>query len=268
MNQDRAQHLSDADLDLRKYLVRVAAVLGEVLPDSLAGLYVRGSLAAGTYRRRYSEIALVIVVERALSAAEREDLAGAAVRLAGERPVPGDFLLSVIEERYARSFVDPLPYEMRYALQPHRGASEELAAELVDVRARGLVLVGPPAAQMFGPVPWYAFINALRERLASAMTGASRHPVEAILDGCSILAATTSNVTALTPPEEAAASALETIPQTHRAMVKDALQVYRGTKSFDDVVFHKREMEEFFAYVAERAQPAFARAGDTGDDDE
>jgi hypothetical protein len=279
MNQDRAQHLSDADLDLRKYLIRVAAVLGDVLSDSLAGLYVHGSLAAGVYRRRYSELALIAVVDRPLTASDREGLARAAIRLSDERPVPGDFVLTVLEERYARNYTDPLPYEMRYTPQLHeplrrgrvdfarRNASAELAADLADVCARGLALVGPPAATIFGPVPWYAYINALRARLDGVAARAKRHPVEAILDACGVLAGTTARSMPLPSQEEAAVGALETIPPIYRAAVMDALQVYRGTKSLDDVVFHTNEIEGFVAYVAERSQPAFLRAADTDDDE-
>jgi hypothetical protein len=67
--------------------------------------------------------------------------------------------------------------------------------------------------------------------------------------------------------DEAGVWALQNVPATHHPIIKDALQVYRGTKSIDDVVFHTREIAAFRDYVLERSQPAFARAGDTDEDE-
>jgi hypothetical protein len=53
----------------------------------------------------------------------------------------------------------------------------------------------------------------------------------------------------------------------YHSIVNDALQLYRGTKSMDDVVLVERDIIAFREYVRERAQPAFARASDTGEEE-
>ena len=54
----------------------------------------------------------------------------------------------------------------------------------------------------------------------------------------------------------------------YHSIVNDALQLYRGTKSGDDVVLLERDIIALREYVRERSQAAFARARDTGEEDE
>lgn len=280
MNGSRAQSVPDADRDLRMFLIRIAAVLGDLLGESLTGLYVRGSLATGSYHRERSGIDLLAVVDRKLSPHDREGLANSCVQLSGERPVPGDIEIAVIQERYARAFEHPLPYEVRYGSAERERirlggvdfaaneAAVDLAADLVETRERGVTLVGPPAGSLFGPIPWYAYINALEADFRWSRMLVDEDPVYAILNACRILHGATTPAMHPLNKDEAATWALQTIPRMYHSIVNDALQLYRGTKSGDDVVLLERDIIALREYVRERSQAAFARARDTGEEDE
>lgn len=280
MNAPRAQNLADADRDLRQYLIRIAGTLGDLLGEVLAGLYVYGSLATGSYHRERSDLDLLGVVSRKLDPKERESLARTLVRLSDARPTRGDIHVSIVEERYARSFEHPLPYEVRYTQAAHeairRGRVDfsqehtdvDLAANIVELRGRGVRLVGPPPDSLFGYVPWHAYINALEADFNRGRALVERDPVAAVLGACRVLRGATSAGMETVNKDEAAVWALASVPRMYHSVVNDALQIYRGTKSVDDVVFAERDVIALREYVRERSQGAFARASDTGDDDE
>jgi predicted nucleotidyltransferase len=278
MNPSRAQSVADADRDVRQYLIRIAATLGEVLGDALVGLYVHGSLATGSYHRERSDIDLVAVVSRKLAPIERERAARGLVRLSDSRPVWGDIEVSVIQERYARNFEHPMPYEVHYSTALHERirrrdvdfsrdeTSVDLAANIVELRERGVTLVGPPPDSLFGPVPWHAYVNALESDFEWASPRLHEQPVYAVLSACRVLhGVQTPGIQSLNK-DEAATWALQNVPEAHHSIINDALQIYRGSKSTDDVVFHSTDVEAFREYVRLRAQAAFRRAGDTSED--
>jgi streptomycin 3"-adenylyltransferase len=276
----RGRSIADADRDVRQYLVHIAAALGEVLGDTLAGLYVHGSLATGSFHRERSDIDLIAVTRAKLTAEWRESVARTLVRLSDARPVPGDIEVSVVQERYARAFEHPMPYEVHYSSSWHEPirrrqfdfavdrTNVDLAANIVDVRERGVTLYGPSPSVMFGPVPWHAFINALQADFDWTRAHVGDMPVYAVLSACRVLHGTTSRTVAAPNKDEAALWALETVPRMYHSIVNDALQLYRGTKSLDDVVLVERDIIAFREYVRERSQAAFARASDSGEEEE
>lgn len=280
MKATRAQSVADADRDLRQYLIRIAATLGDVLGDRLVGLYVHGSLATGAYHRDRSDLDLIGVVSRKLSPDERESLARTLVALSDARPMLGDVEVSVVQERYARSFEHPLPYEVHYSSATHQAirrrrvdfardeVNVDLAVQFVETRERGVTLVGPPPASLFGPVPWHAYINALEADFNSTRQFVTEKPVYAVLNACRILHGTTGKSMSVLNKDEAAVWALQTVPRMYHSVINDALQIYRGTKSADDVVFLERDIVALREYVRERSQAAFARARDDGEDGE
>ena len=276
----RGQSLSDADRDLRQYLIRIAGTLGDVLGDSLTGLYVHGSLATGSFHRERSDIDLLAVVSRKLEAEERERLARTLVRLSDMRPSLGDIEISVVQERYARNFEHPLPYEVRYSRNAHEdirhgrvdfsadARAYDLAADVAETRERGVTLVGPPPETMFGLVPWHAYIGALQAEFEEERHNLRTMPVSAVLGACRVLYGSTARAMHAMNKDEAAVWALQTVPRMYHSVVNDALQLYRGTKGTEDVIFHERDIIAFREYVRERSRAAFARASDSDEEEE
>jgi streptomycin 3"-adenylyltransferase len=275
----RGRSVADADRDVRQFLIQIAAALGEVLKDNLTGLYVYGSLATGSFHRERSGIDLIAVAATKLSPPQREHVARVLVRLSDARPTYGDIEVYVIQERYARAFEHPLQYELHYSSRYHEEfrrrrfdfvqdrTSADLAASIVETRERGVTLVGAPPDRLFGPVPWHAYINALEADFRWASARVNEMPVYAVLSACRVLHGTTSRSMNALNKDEAAVWALQNVPQSYHSIINDALQLYRGTKSIDDVVLTQRDIGAFRDYVRERSQPAFARASDTGDEE-
>lgn len=275
----RGRSVADADRDVKQYLVRVAAGLGEVFADKLTGLYVHGSLATGAYHRERSDIDLMAVASTKLTPGWREAAARALVHLSDARPMPGDIEVTVIAEQYARSFEHPMPYELHYSSAWHEKfrrqqfdfaqdrTDVDLAANVVEVRERGVPLLGPSPQALFGPVPWHAYINALEADFDWARSHLNDMPVYAVLNACRVLHGTTSRTITALNKDEAGVWALETVPRMYHSIVNDALQLYRGTKSLDDVVLVERDVIAFREYVRERSKDAFARASDTGEEE-
>lgn len=280
MSSPRGRSVADADRDVRQYLIRIAAAMGDVLGDSFAGLYVHGSLATGAFHRERSDIDLIAVTSAKLSPEMREALARVLVQLSDARPLAGDIEMSVIQEKYARAFEHPMPYEVHYSSAFHEPfrrkrfdfsqdrTDVDLAAAIVDVRERGVTLYGAPPQSMFGPVPWHAYINALEADFQWARSHVRDMPVYAVLSACRVLYGTTTQAMSAPNKDEAATWALETVPRMYHSIINDALQLYRGTKSIDDVVLVERDIIAFREYVRTRAQPAFSRASDTDDEEE
>ncbi len=279
MKAPRAQSVSDADRDLRQYLIRIAATLGDVLGDTLVGLYVHGSLATGAYHRDRSDLNLIAVVSRKLLPHERGSLARTLVALSDARPMFGDIEVSVVQEFYAHAFEHPLPYEVRYSSAWHEPIRHgrvdferdevyvDLAVQFVEVRERGATLVGPPPASLFGPVPWHAYINALEADFESARPVLMEKPVYAVLNALRILHGATGRTMSVLNKDEAGVWGMQSVPRMYHSVINDALQIYRGTKSADDVVFVQRDIIALREYVRERSQGAFARARDDGEDE-
>lgn len=276
----RGQGVGDADRDVRHYLVRVAAAMGEALSENLGGLYVHGSLATGSFHRERSDIDLIAVSNSKLTPGRRETVARAIVNLSDARPMKGDIEVNVIQQRYARAFEHPLPYEVHYSSRYHEDirhgridfeadrTNVDLAANVMEARERGITLLGPPAQVMFGPVPWHAYINALEADFNWARPFITQMPVYAVLSACRILHGTTSRSLTVLNKDEAATWAMQTVPRMYHSIINDALQLYRGTKSIDDVILVERDVIAFREYVRERSAPAFARASDTDEEDE
>lgn len=268
MNAPRGRNVADADRDVRQFLIRIAGMLGELLGDRLIALYVLGSLATGAFHRERSDLNLLGVVNRPLSDEQRERTARLLVKLSEERPIPGDIDVDVVTEHGAKHFTHPVSYEVRHAKANRKHANATLAARILEVRERGVTLVGPSPDRMFAPVPWHAYIGALQTQLEETRALAERDPVTAVLDACRVLFGSTNPNMHAVSKDEAAVWALRSAPDRYHSTINDALQIYRGTKHFDDVVFAPDEVLAFGEYVRERSQSAFDRAGDNGEEEE
>ncbi len=261
MRLPRAQSVADADRDVRQYLIRIAGTLGELLGQDLTGLYVHGSLATGAFRRDRSNLDLILVVRSTLPERVRTEVARLLASLSESRPTREDINVDVVTEQHARQFEHPMPCEVRYG----RGVWSALPARIVDARERGVTLVGPSAAQVFSPVPWYAYVNALESELQRSCRGARAHPERVVLAACRVLYGISSLRMHAANKEEAATWAMDRVPSEYRSAINDALQIYRGAKSIEDVVFAEPEVAEFCRYVRKQAEAAFRRASDTDD---
>ena len=189
------------DPRVRILLHRIAAACRNTLGDTLAGVYVHGSLAFGCFCWTQSDIDFLVAVRRPLSQAQKEALLRALLALEPDAPSKG-LEMSAVLEAYCRSFIHPAPYELHYSPM-HRarclrdlpaycaemhGADPDLAAHFTVARAVGLTLWGPPAESMFGPVPRAAYLDSIRQDVGTACSDILRTPASTTLNLCRTLA--------------------------------------------------------------------------------
>ena len=92
------------DPRVRILLHRIAAACRNTLGDTLAGVYVHGSLAFGCFCWTQSDIDFLVAVRRPLSQAQKEALLRALLALEPDAPSKG-LEMSAVLEAYCRSFI-------------------------------------------------------------------------------------------------------------------------------------------------------------------
>lgn len=159
---------------------RVAGTCRKLIP-SLVGVYVHGSAALGGFGAA-SDLDVLVVVD---GEAEWPILAN---RLLADCGRPWPLELSVVEAGACARPTPPWPYvlhvnggESRFTLDPGSG-DPDLIAHYTVARAAGIALVGPPAIEVFDPVP--------RDEFVAYLTGELRWGIEhadqryAVLNAC------------------------------------------------------------------------------------
>jgi streptomycin 3"-adenylyltransferase len=186
----------------------------------------------------------LVVVREKLSADIRSELALLCVTLSDERPTVGDLEVSVIKASHARQFTHPLPYEVHYSSDQREAIlrdkvnyvadqhDRDLAAHCTVVRARGVCLTGAPIEEVFGPVLWSDFLDAVLDdwEWIVADDHILESPFYAVLNACRVLQLLTEGEGTVASKEEGAHWALAHVPAVHHAVVRQALDCYRSDR--------------------------------------
>lgn len=256
----RGQDIASADLDIRKYVIRIAAEVGDILDNRLAGLYLHGSLATGSFFRHSSDVDVLILVDGPLPAATLGALDEKLRELDRSRPSKGELEVMVLQAIHARHYEHPLPVELQL-----NSSAWAVPAQLMHVRQRSLRLTGDEPARAVGVVPWFAFMDAVMHEFEAKGQQIQTRPVSVILNACRTLHdATVSNVEILSKLE-AAQWARNVAGGEFVPLIDDALAVYTANASRN---FDRATIERLRAFVAQRSEPAFEKVRDTGEDDE
>lgn len=240
----RGRRWDDCDADVRAFVEKVSTSFRERLGEQLVGVYLHGSLATACYRRAKSDVDVLVVVREGLSATVRRELALLCFALSDERPTVGDLELSVIQQRHAREFVHPLPFEMHFSSEQRAkiesGAVDyaeerhdrDLAAHCTVVRARGVCLYGASIEDVFGVVPREAFMDAVLDDFEWLVREDNilESPFYCVLNCCRVLQLLSGGEWVVANKEEGGLWGLENLPQEHRSVVQQALACYRSSR--------------------------------------
>ena len=232
------------DPRVRILLHRIAAACRNTLGDTLAGVYVHGSLAFGCFCWTQSDIDFLVAVRRPLSQAQKEALLRALLALEPDAPSKG-LEMSAVLEAYCRSFIHPAPYELHYSPM-HRarclrdlpaycaemhGADPDLAAHFTVARAVGLTLWGPPAESIFGPVPRAAYLDSIRQDVGTACSDILRTPASTTLNLCRTLSFAQEGLV-LSKEQGGLWAALCAKPPPYAGFAQSAAESYRSGAPF------------------------------------
>ncbi len=273
MIRSTGQQWVGCDPDIYGFVTDVVRSFRVFLGSNLAGVYLHGSLATGSYYRGKSDIDLLAVVSRSLNEDERRRFALLCLSLSNKRPTLGDIELSVILERDARSFVHPIPFEVHYG-SDHRDkilggkddysqthADRDLAAHCMVMNTRGVRLDGVPIHKMFGEVPFKDYLDAILDDLDWILEGNNiqESPIYGVLNICRVLQVLEQGVGTAPSKEEGATWALGHLPSTHHKLINKALDCYQSDEPVSEterktggLTWAKSSLLAFRAYAAAR----------------
>src|SRR5215472_6349812 len=136
-----------------------------LLGDGLVGIYLHGSLAMGSFNPSLSDVDFLVVTKNKLTPEKRKELAQAMIRLSPHAPRKG-LEMSVITQGELLDFKHPTPYEFHFStdwIERYQDGSfdfwqenlvdGDLAAHLIIIKARGMVLYGQAIDAVFPDIP-------------------------------------------------------------------------------------------------------------------
>lgn len=173
------------------YARDVASAAASVLGSRLVGAYLHGSAVLGGFDARRSDVDVLVVCDGPVPPAQRTATAGALGQQ--QLPCPARGLeLSMVTAQAARHVTAAPAFELHMTTAPDdakvidghgRAGDADLVLHFAVCRSTGRLLgPGPPAAEVFGPVP----DGLVRTQLAAELRwGAGHAPGEyAVLNAC------------------------------------------------------------------------------------
>lgn len=257
-NSDNQVAIHGANI-MHSQTINALALLRHHLGDTLLAVHLFGSAVAGGLRPG-SDIDLLVTVSTSLSDETRQALMTDLLRLSAW---PATVYLRPLEVTVlVHDAVRPWRYRpmrelqfgewLRDDLQAGRFepamADHDLAILLSQVRLHGISLLGPPAAELFEPVPEADMFRALHDT-AAQWNG----PDDWLGDECNVILALARIWLTLSSGEIAAKDVaanwlLERLPQAHRPLLETARDVYLG-QARDDLAQRPQALADFVGYA-------------------
>ena len=176
------------------YLREVATRLRQLLADELVGAYAGGSVALGGSEPGRSDVDVAIVSRAALPAEAKASVAAALRHEALPCPARG-LELVVYPSATVRVPTREPGYELdlntgrampfRLSVDPAEAPGDHwYVIDRAIVREHGLVLFGPPPAELIAPIPRELLVSALRDSLDWHETAEEARLDDAVLNAC------------------------------------------------------------------------------------
>jgi predicted nucleotidyltransferase len=253
---------------MRPTIDSLGAHLAAGNPGGVLGLYLFGSSVVGGLRPD-SDIDLLILTERSLTATDRRGLVDVLLRYSGGRATvaPGrpleltslvlgdvvpwsyppvcDFLYG---EWLREEFVD--------GRLPQRHLNPDLAVLLTSVQGRVQILRGPSPAEMLEPVPARDLCRSMHDSLDTLLGDLAGDERNVLLTLARMLV--TFGTGRLVPKDAAARQVMRGLPEPHRSVLSSAADGYLG-RLRDDWSERQKEAEVTAQHLARRIREAASR---------
>jgi hypothetical protein len=250
------------DPDARALAEAVRDALVRALGDELLCVVVHGSLAMGCYRVPKADVDMLAVCRHTLPPNQRRRVAEALIGALDARGSGAGIEFSLVTAEAARA-EHPMAFEVHvcgdcgsliemrenrfdYA-QTH--TDPDLAAHVMVARSRGVVLYGSPAADVFAPVPWRHYLDALEVDLQRALARLAESPVWFVLNACRVLQIDALREATVMSKAEGALWGLDHLPEQYRPLIAAALQHYLSNEPEGAAVLDAGALEKFAAFV-------------------
>jgi hypothetical protein len=205
-------------VEVERYLEELVERSRRVLGDRLVGAYAGGSYALGAYERGRSDLDVALVVRERLGPKERDALVGALRHESLPCPARG-LELVVYAGEAAASPVVAADFELnlntgagmsfRADFEPDPAEAHWFAIDRAILHAHGVVLAGPPAAEVFGAIPRALLFPVLADAVRWYAAG-NADPADTVLNAARALRYAETGTWASKP--EAGAWALAHVP--------------------------------------------------------
>lgn len=224
--------------DAENLMQRVKRRYVEILQDNLAGIYLYGSLAAGCFQWKRSDIDFLVAVREKPDTKTKMALAKTLWDMRNEAP-PAGFEMSVVLAEHCRKAPYPVPYEFHYSnahlkayqedpqgfCQRMHGTDPDLTAHLLCIRAFGMTLQGVGIVRTFGPVRREDALRAILHDVNEAREHFRERPCYFVLNLCRALAYKRENL--VLNKRDGGEWALENLDQSHQRVIQAALNAYQ-----------------------------------------
>jgi streptomycin 3"-adenylyltransferase len=248
-------------------IATIVAGIRDVLGDDLVGAYLHGSAVLGGFRPD-SDIDLLVVSKRRTTVEEKRHLVDFLLSVSGAKAAPPGrpVELDVVVESQIRPWRYPPPFDFHYSelwrerfesgnLEPWTGSTNpDLASAITMALLGDEALAGPPAAQVFDPVPRSDYVEAVLRDTETVNEFLPWDTRNVVLTLPRIWSAVATD--AVYSKEEAALWALLRLPAEHRLVLDLALAGYRGEldDSWDELRPQVRAYADHVVSEIERAR--------------
>ena len=238
--------------DVKKLIDDIVESFKKTLKDNLVGIYLHGSLAMGCFNPDYSDIDMLVVVERKMSVRDKERFIKDFLDTIRGRKLPEKGIeFSVIQIGNLENFelhyskMWEKAYEQNDIDFSKQNRDPDLAAHILVVLKRGIRLHGKPVKEVFKPIPERFYVESILYDAEDIRRDPMEDPVYSILNLCRVLYYLKEKV--ISSKREAGYWAIEMLPENFKGMIEKALAVYEGKIS--GVEWDEKEVREFVEHV-------------------
>jgi streptomycin 3"-adenylyltransferase len=234
-------------MDTQLYIDKFVALLTAELKDNLIGIYLHGSLAMGCFHPKSSDIDLLVVIRKKLTADNNKRITSGVLSLHDEMPNERGMEFSIVLETSLNPFVYPTPLEYHYS-DSHRDrysndesyvcggmADKDLASQITVAYHRGYSVFGPSLHEVCEPVPRQYYLASILYDIEGASNAIISNPMYMTLNLCRVLFFLKEGN--ISSKKEGGEWGVQTLPRHYRAMIQQCLDEYTGssgTKEFDN----------------------------------
>lgn len=236
----------------------VVGILHEELGDAVVGAYLHGSAVMGGLRRS-SDLDVLAIVDRPIIETERRSLVRRLLEISGSRASRGParpIELTLLLQSKVRPWPYPPEVEFVYGewlrdqyergFVPAPATMLDLGPEIAITLRGDHALFGPPPAELLDPIPLAAIRRAIVAGIPTLLGELESDTRNILLTFARIWL--TMATGAITSKDEAAAWALQRLPDEHRGVLDRARDLYLAGED-DDWTDVRGAVFEHAAYV-------------------
>ncbi|MCL2400895.1 MAG: DUF4111 domain-containing protein [Defluviitaleaceae bacterium] len=231
-------------MDYQDLLINISEQYSQLLGDNLVGIYVHGSIAFDCFNWDRSDIDFIVVINESIPQQTKLQLLQVLADLRDKAP-PKGFEMSIVLEKYCKTFVYPTPYEMHFSgvyteehmkkqlsLCNDERIDEDLAAHFMVIKSVGVVIYGAQVENVFGVVPHEAYLDSICKDIVNANEHIAEFPVYIILNLCRVYAYINDGL--VVSKEQGGKWGLANLPEKYHNLISSMLNNYVKGSAFSN----------------------------------